>query len=117
MTAHASFDDGVATLVITGVLTGTDHASAEGITATGPSPVLALCRRLIDAGYDPALPLVAYRGSTLALRVRSIGEGARLEVSHRGTGFVARCEGRPRPPIAATYPARTGHQTRLGAAP
>jgi hypothetical protein len=106
MTAHASFDDGVATLVITGVLTGTDHASAD-----------SLCRRLIDAGYDPALPLVAYRGSTLAPRVRSIGEGARFEVSHRGTGFVARCEGRPRTPIAATYPARTGHQTRLGAAP
>jgi hypothetical protein len=39
---------------------------------------LALCRKLIAAGYDPTLPLHAYRGDTLALKVCSIGEGAHL---------------------------------------
>ena len=37
-----------------------------------------MCRKLVDAGYDPARPLYAYRGDTLCLKVRSIGEGARL---------------------------------------
>jgi hypothetical protein len=39
----------------------------------------ALCGKLLEAGIDPAERLEIYRGSTLALRVRSIGEGARLE--------------------------------------
>jgi hypothetical protein len=63
------------------------QCSAEGITARGSSPVLALCRKLVAAGYDPSAPLEAWRGSTLCLRVRSIGEAAGLEVNGRGTGF------------------------------
>jgi hypothetical protein len=50
--------------------------------------VLALCRALVGAGYDPGRPLHVYRHRTLALTVRSIGEGARLRVSAHGTGFV-----------------------------
>jgi len=31
--------------------------------------------------------LTAYRGATLCLRVRSIGEGAALEIDGKGVGF------------------------------
>jgi hypothetical protein len=101
--------------VITATLSGDDRAIAEGITATGPSPILALCRKLIDAGSDPARWLYAYRGDTLALTVRSIGKAARLEVNHRGTGFVARCEGRSSPSIAQNVPAHTRQRARRAA--
>jgi hypothetical protein len=39
-----------------------------------------MCRKLIEAGYDPDRPLHAYRGDVLCLKVRSIGEGAKLTV-------------------------------------
>ena len=61
-------------------ITGSNRCDAEGLTVTGHAPVLAMCRRLIEAGYDPARPLHAYRGDTLCLKVRSIGEGAKLTV-------------------------------------
>jgi len=48
--------------------------------------VCQLCRNLIEAGYDPSTPLEAWRGQTLALRVRSIGEGAKLTVEETKTG-------------------------------
>jgi hypothetical protein len=70
-------------------LGGDRWCSALGITATSNAPVLALCRRLIEAGHDPSARLEAYRGTTLSLRVRSIGEGAKLTV-HEAT------RGRPR---------------------
>jgi hypothetical protein len=58
-----------------------DSCSALGITVTSSSPVLGLCRKLVKDGYDPDTPLEAYRGDVLCLRVRSIGEAARLEVN------------------------------------
>ena len=91
-------------------LAGSDTCSALGITARSSSPVLALCRRLLDAGHDRATPMQIFRGETLALTVRSIGEAAGLEVNHRGTGFVARCEGRPAPPMR--LPGRHGATRR-----
>jgi hypothetical protein len=42
--------------------------------------VLALCRALVTAGHDPNRPLHACRGDVFCLRLRSIGEGARLTV-------------------------------------
>jgi hypothetical protein len=36
--------------------------TALGITAHGSAPVLALCRKLVEAGHDPATPLEAWRG-------------------------------------------------------
>src|SRR6516164_9622984 len=51
------------------------------------TPVLALCRELIAAGHDPSRPLHAYRDGVLALRIRSIGEAARLRVATHGVGF------------------------------
>jgi hypothetical protein len=66
-------------------LTG-NICTALGITARGPAPVLALCRKLIEAGHDPSAPLHAYRGDMIALRVRSIGEGAGLTVEDNRFG-------------------------------
>jgi hypothetical protein len=66
------------------VITRHDTCTAERVTACGSVPVLALCRKLIAAGYDPALPLHAYRGDTLALKVCSIGEGAHLWEAYGG---------------------------------
>src|SRR5262245_23654215 len=50
-------------------LTGRESAEACGLVANGPSPLLALCRKLVAAGNDPARPLEAYRGDTLCLHV------------------------------------------------
>jgi hypothetical protein len=67
--------------VIRANLIGSNQATAAGVTVSGRNaPALALCRALVEAGHDPATPLEAYRGTTLCLRVRSIGEGARLTV-------------------------------------
>jgi hypothetical protein len=67
------------------VITRHDTCTAERVTACNSVPVLALCRKLIAVGYDPTLPLYAYRGDTLALEVCSIGEGAHLWETH-GSG-------------------------------
>jgi hypothetical protein len=75
--------------------------SALGVTARGSAPILALCRKLIEAGHDPATPLDAYRGDTLCLKVRSIGEGARLRVSSDGTTFQRLAEALPEPPTGS----------------
>ena len=73
-------------MTIRAELTGSTRASAAGITVTGHAPITRLCRRLIEAGHDPAARLEAYRGNTLSLRVRSIGEGAALTVKDSSTG-------------------------------
>jgi hypothetical protein len=91
---------------------GDNTAVAPGITAHGHAPVLILCRKLLDAGYDPATPLEAYRGTVLALRVRSIGEGAALEVrpaSGSGTPvFIRRESARRASPIRQADVPATG---------
>jgi hypothetical protein len=96
-------------------LTGSSTASACGIVAQGGSPVLALCRRLVAAGHDPATPLEAYRGATLCLRIRSIGEAAGLRVNAEGTGFMRwsgpSSEGAVRSP---GLPAISGYPTAAG---
>ena len=74
---------------IRATLHGSDEGRAEGMVGTGASPVLALCRKLIQAGVDPARPLEAYRGDILCLSVRSIGEAARLTVKTCGNGEPA----------------------------
>jgi hypothetical protein len=62
-------------------LIGANICTALGLAINSSSPVLALCRALIEAGHDPATPLEAYRGETLCLSVRSIGEAANIEVN------------------------------------
>jgi hypothetical protein len=76
-----------------------DTATAMGITVRSGSPVLALCRHLIEQGYPPGARLECFRGSVLCLRVRSLAEGAALEVSAHGIGFIAARERRAGPPV------------------
>jgi hypothetical protein len=71
-------------------LAGSDRCSALGNEVNSTSSVLAICRQLIEAGHDPQTPLEVYRGDVLCLSVRSIGEGAELEVNSKGNGFSRR---------------------------
>jgi hypothetical protein len=105
-----------ATLAVIAKLVGSDTATALGISVKSSSPILLLCRRLVDAGHDPATPLHAYRDDTLALTVRSIGEAAALEINAYGTGFRPRRGADAGLPIAANAPARAGHRARRKAA-
>jgi hypothetical protein len=75
-------------LTIRAELSGDDTASACGIVAQDSSPVLTLCRKLVEAGHDPDQPLEAWRASTFCVRVRAIGEAAKLAVNAKGTGFL-----------------------------
>ena len=68
-------------------LVGSDVCIACGIRVRSTTPVLSICRRLIEAGYaDQALHV--YRGNVLALSVASIAQGACLEINAKGTGFI-----------------------------
>ena len=69
-------------------LAWSNTATALGIVARSNSPVIAICRMLVEAGHDPATRLEAWRDAILCLRIRSIGEAAHLEVNPRGTGFI-----------------------------
>jgi len=66
-------------------LVGDDCCRCQEIDAavTANAPVLAMCRQLLAAGVDPDTPL---RVGVLALKVRSIREGARLTVKTAGNG-------------------------------
>src|SRR5689334_11620477 len=66
-------------------LIGQDTCVALGITVHATAPVLEICRALTAAGHDPGRPLHGYRGNTLCLLVRAIGEAARLEINAKGT--------------------------------
>jgi hypothetical protein len=67
-------------------LIGSDRCEAEGHTVRAYAPVLAMCRELVAAGYDPETPFEVYRGDTLCLKVRSIGEGARYTAKDSSAG-------------------------------
>ena len=68
-------------------------------TCTANTPALELCRLLLIGGVDPRTPLRVYRGETLALIVYSIGEGARLEINAKGSGFIRHRAVRPASPV------------------
>jgi hypothetical protein len=57
--------------------------AAEGYSVRHQLPVIAMCRLLVAEGFDPASPMHVYRGDTLALKIRSIGEAATLRPSAR----------------------------------
>jgi hypothetical protein len=109
------------TSAVRATLVGGDHAVAEGISVTSPSPVLDLCRKLVERGYDPALPLNAVRGQTVCLKIRSIGEAAKLAVRPNGIGFGPLRAGpqsrSPSPPIAPKLPIRIRQRGRREMAP
>jgi len=89
-------------------LVGSNICTAPGIIARSYAPVLALCRRLIEAGIDPDRPLHVYRGDTLALVVRSIAEGARLAVGDNRLGHPRFVRYRPRSDGAAPHMRQNG---------
>ena len=62
-------------------LVGSKECRARGIITRGNAPVFAMCRALLGSGFDPDRALHVYRGKSLALTVRSIGEGAKLTVT------------------------------------
>ena len=68
---------------------GETYAACGGIEVKGSAPVLAMCRKLVEAGYEPAEPLEAYRGDVLCLKVRTIGDGAKLVINRNGVGFYS----------------------------
>jgi hypothetical protein len=78
-------------------LTGSDRCEADGLTVKHNAPVLAMCRALMGAGYDPVRPLEAYRGEMLCLRISSIGHGAKFTVKDNrcGTPALRRYEASP----------------------
>jgi hypothetical protein len=78
--SEISVPETLAQAPIFAILLGSDRCTADGISVRAYAPVLALCRALIDAGYDPGRALLGHRGGNLALAVRSIGEGALLTV-------------------------------------
>jgi hypothetical protein len=90
-------------LLIRAELTGSATATALGISARSNSPILTLCRLLIRAGHNPSARLEAYRGSTLCLRVCSIGGGARLTVKEPdgGRAHFAKWTAFPSSPVAS----------------
>jgi hypothetical protein len=79
---------GTASIPLRAELLGSDRAEIFGVTVRGDAPILKLCRWLVRAGYTPTLPLEAFRGATLALRVRSIGKGAQLRIAADPPRFV-----------------------------
>jgi hypothetical protein len=109
-------------------LIGSSRCDAEGLSARGYAPVFQLCRELVAAGFNPACSLEAWRGETLCLRVRSIGEGARLTVEDdsRGTPHLRRRRDRTERCGAGSPVAQTdngwgvpspAHRATQGAAP
>ena len=94
---------------------GSDRCAISGFTAISQTPVLALCRTLLAAGFDPRQPLHVCRGDKVALYVRSIGEAARLTVKDDRLGRTrfARWQDRAAsdagaPPIASLTWGATG---------
>jgi len=64
-----------------------DVAEAFGYRVTSSSPVLSLCRDLLDDGCGEHEPLECWRGDMRCLSIRSIGEAARLHIGGDGIGF------------------------------
>jgi hypothetical protein len=85
--------------VLTGALIGDDTATACGIAVRSTSPVRVLCRELIATGMTPDAALTVFRYGTVALRVRSIGEAAALEINSKGAGFTRARAVRAAPPM------------------
>src|SRR4051812_41055440 len=72
--------------IITATFNGDRRCEALGISASGYSPALALCRELLAAGISPDAALDIHRNGVLALRIRTIGEAARLTVEDNENG-------------------------------
>jgi hypothetical protein len=82
-------------------LVGSDMAIATGVKGNG---ALDLCRQLLAAGADPAAELLCFRNGSIALRVRSIGHGARLTVRETATDGPRIATWRPFPAARSDRP-------------
>jgi hypothetical protein len=105
--------DAAAIAPVRAELIGANRATAHNVVVTSVTPILDLCRALVAGGVDRATPLHAYRGNTLALKVRSICEGAKLTVEANPIGKPVFRRRRDRaesngaaPPVAPTAPDR-----------
>src|SRR5215472_12702791 len=67
-----------------------NRCSAEGLEVRANAPGLAMCRKLLEAGYDPDRKLHCFRGETLAMKISSIAYGARYSVSEPSIGSGVR---------------------------
>src|SRR5690349_17260080 len=96
-------------------IVSSNRCEAAGYTTTGHAPVLALYRVLIEAGFDPATPLHAYRGDTLCLTVNSIGWGAGHSVgdNRSGTPVLQRYTGMPDTVLSEPRPCVRRHDPPL----
>src|SRR5262249_16997742 len=92
--------------MIVAQLSSDTRAEACGLTVQSGSPVLSLCRQLIEAGHPSSARLEAYRGNTLCLAIRSIGEASGIRVATNGVGFI-RVSGLPLAPYMSP-PAQAG---------
>ena len=70
--------------VIIAQLVGHDRAQAGDVVVRSRTPVFALCRALLAVGANPNSKLECFRGSVLALTVKSIGIGAMLTSKENG---------------------------------
>jgi hypothetical protein len=79
---------------IIGCLIGNDTCEVEGLKVTGYSPALLACRELLRQGVSPDRTLELYRNGILAIRIRSIGEGASYTVKDNRFGVPTfhRCQ-------------------------
>ena len=76
-------------------------SSASSLAVHIGSPVIALCRKLVEAGYPSSAEIECYRGETLSLHVRSIGEAAKLYVAATGRPVFRREASRVRAPLVS----------------
>jgi hypothetical protein len=85
-----------------------------GFTGSGSTPVLALCRRLVEAGYDPNSSLRVYRGGLLVLVVSHVGPAAEFTIgdNHNGTPKLRRLRDVAGPLLRKSGPALRGIQKR-----
>jgi len=83
-------------------LVGSDVVVAGDIKAADGA--FDLCRRLLGAGASPAAELVCFRDGRLALRIRSIGDGARLTVRETATDGPRFVTWRPFPAARSGHP-------------
>jgi hypothetical protein len=88
---------------IVGELHGSNRVTCGDVSLCSPSPAILLCRQSLARGIDSNTSLALYRDNVLALRIRSIGEGANLEVSGTGVGFIRR-PARPRARLLVRSP-------------
>src|SRR5262249_327509 len=74
--------------ILTAELIGSRCCDCEscGIRTVGYAPGLAMCWELLAAGANPNTALAIYRSGVLALRIRSIREGASLTVEDAESG-------------------------------